>query len=209
MIRRLKIFALLHFLFYLAGCITFGQDQLTPASIVAPQKKLEKTYFFFSMKNYNAFGVDLGISQAEVDLLTKVMIYEINACKCFKEAEVSFVKNLDKESLPKGKNIIYFDIAYRVTTNPGLMFMMNFLSMATIGLIPSGFGMEVTSIVKVFNTKQEEVKVLNYKNQRYTIGGILFAFALPFINKNKPYILEHITTDVISLIVNSNLVAKE
>lgn len=155
------------------------------------------------MKNYNAYGVNLGVSQGEVNMLLNTMVNEINSCNCFKDALVRYELAFDQDKLPKNKNVIHYDIVYRVTTNPALMFLMNFISISTFGIIPSGYRMEVTTDIKVFNKKFEEVKLEKYQNQASFIGGLSILLAMPFVDRNKPYILNKVTADLIANLANA------
>ncbi|WP_118966102.1 hypothetical protein [Leptospira yasudae] len=188
------------------SCVSFGQDKVESASIIAPQKKLEKTYFVYTIKNYNAFGVDIGVGKLETDTFEKTIKSEIDSCACFKEYEVVYLKENNKEQLPKDKSVIFYDINYRITSNAGLITLLNFLSMGTLGIIPSGYRFEVTADIKLLDKKQQEVKTQTYKNQAILVGGTLMIFVAPFREKS-PYILEKITTNFLSAIVGSNLIA--
>ncbi|MBM9502897.1 hypothetical protein JWG44_21835 [Leptospira sp. 201903071] len=189
-----------------SNCVSFGQDRIESAKILAPQKKLEKTYFVYTIKNYNAFGVDIGVGKGETDTFEKTIKSEIDSCSCFKEYEVVYLKEYSKEQLPKDKNVIFYDINYRVTSNAGLMTFLNFLSMGTIGIIPTGYRFEVTADIKLLDRKQQEIKTESYKNQAVLVGGTLMIFVAPF-REQYPYILEKITTNFLATIVGSNMIA--
>ncbi|TGK41269.1 hypothetical protein [Leptospira andrefontaineae] len=205
-IKSLKLIILAAMLFFSLSCIGFGQDKLTPINITPPAKKLEKTIFAYSLKYFNGLGIEIGVVRTENEAIEKAIKEEIQACNCFKEFEILEIKDYTKEKLPKGTSVIFYDIQYRETTNPGIRTITNFLSLITIGIIPTGFNLEVNTEVKLIDKSGKELKSQLFKNQITMIGGLSILFVVPFRDEN-PFILSGITNNFLSSIANTGLIA--
>ncbi|MEI7012596.1 hypothetical protein [Leptospira licerasiae] len=190
----------------LTNCVGFGQEKLTPANITPPAKKFEKTVFAYTLRYFNAFGVEIGVAHAENEAFEKAVKEEVETCKCFKEYEILELKEFSKEKLPKNTSVVYYDIQYKETTNPALRTLGNFVSLVTLGIIPAGYHLEVSTDVKLYDKSAKELKGQLFKNQITLIGGTSMLFVIPFMDE-RPFILSGITNQFLSGLVGSNLIA--
>lgn len=190
----------------LANCVGFGQEKLTIANIVPPTKKFEKTVFAYTLKYFNAFGVEIGVAHTENEAFERAVKEEVEACKCFKEYEILELKEFSKEKLPKNTSVLFYDIQYKETTNPALRTLGNFISLVTLGIIPAGYHLDISTDVKLYDKSVKELKGQLYKNQITLIGGTSMLFVIPFMDE-RPFILSGVTNQFLSNIVNTGLIA--
>ncbi|PJZ75342.1 hypothetical protein CH365_19440 [Leptospira neocaledonica] len=188
-----------------ANCVGFGQEKLISVNITPPAKKFEKTVFAYTLKYFNAFGVEIGVAHAENEAFEKAVKEEVEACKCFKEYEILELKDFSKEKLPKNTSVIYYDIQYKETTNPVLRTLGNFVSLGTLGIIPAGYHLEISTDVKLYDKSAKELKAQMYKNQITLIGGTSMVFVIPFMEE-RPFILSGVTNQFLSGLVGANLI---
>ncbi|WP_147456685.1 hypothetical protein [Leptospira stimsonii] len=145
------------------------------------QKKMNKTYFIYSIRSLDSYGKEVEVDEEFIEKFEKTVKGEVEACACFSDYQVKHVMDFSKEknNLPQDASVVYYEITYTLTTAKLLRYVMNFFFVYSLGIIPTGYGWNITTDITLFE-KQRMMKKQRFESYGTEVAELFFLFALPF-----------------------------